>query len=154
MKEIQLSQGFIARVDDADFDWLSQWSWHVLLSSPVAYAKRCELRDGKRCTVLMHREILGFPDAQIDHIDFDGLNNQRANLRTATQSQNCIRKPKIRGLSRFKGVSRAKSKWLAEIFCRGMRHRIGLFVTQEAAALAYNSKAKELFGEFAFLNTL
>src|ERR1017187_7157500 len=97
MKLILLTKGYETIVDYEDYEWLSQWSWRAKIDrkSQTVYAIRGEYqrdsgRDNKiERSVLMHRLIMGDPKGlQIDHRDWNGLNNQRSNLRVATQSQN------------------------------------------------------------------
>lgn len=99
------------------------------------------------------------PGVIIDHIDRNPLNNRRLNLRLATrQENNWNRRPNRNCSSRFKGVgrvnrwTRAKNPWWASIARDGRSHYLGRFLTEEAAARAYDAKARELFGEFAYLN--
>jgi hypothetical protein len=97
MKLIPLTQGKFAMVDDADFDWLNQWNWQANLIKGIWYATR-GIREpkiargiyGKVVRVSMHRVILDLKDRWElgDHLDGNGLNNQRSNLRKATNSQN------------------------------------------------------------------
>lgn len=160
MREIQLTRGKFARVDDDDHEWLSQWSWCAYKPPrkgvQTFYAMRVQrLPDGKKRAVWMHRQILGEPKLDVDHRDLDGLNNQRHNLRESTKSQNKANVRKKPGCSsRFKGVTwhSIGKKWQAKIQCQSKQKHLGLFRTQTAAARAYNTAAKLLFGEFARLN--
>jgi len=149
MRSIPLTRGKVAIVDDADYEFLSQSTWHAWWSGSRWYAL-----DGHRR--YMHRVILGltrFCDKG-DHKDGDGLNNQRCNLRIATNSQNAANS-KLRSTNRsgFRGVvwSVKESKWIAVI---GPNIRIGCFSQREQAAIAYNEEAIKRYGEFAKLNTL
>lgn len=92
-----------------------------------------------------------------DHIDGDGLNNQRLNLRQSTKSQNNMNTNKGQGYSsKYKGVTwdKARKKWKCGIKINGKQIFIGRFIEEDDAALAYNQKASELFGEFSRLNVL
>lgn len=150
-REIPLSRGLVALVDDQDYDrvvaagpWCAVQQWHTF------YAKaHATTPDGRPTTVHMHSLVLGRRGI-IDHRDRDGLNNTRANLRPATQSQN-IGNSKLRSdnTSGFKGVSRAKNRWTAAITCAGLQRRLGYFDTAEEAARAYDQAAIEAWGEFA-----
>lgn len=106
-------------------------------------------------TRVLHRFILqpqkGFV---VDHIDGDRLNNCRGNLRECTQSQNNANVRKYK--NKYKGVcfNKREQKFKAQIMHEGKYHWLGYFETEEAAARAYNEKAKELFGEFAYLNKI
>lgn len=160
MKEIKLSQGKVALVDDEDFEYLNQWKWAAYKSKNSFYAGRAEMKNGKCKTILMHRVILKITEKKIfiDHRDRNGLNNQRYNLREATHKQNQSNAaPLIGKISKYKGVTYnrdkgRKKRWVANIFPNGKTVHIGHFLTEEEAALAYNKKAIEIQGEFAYLN--
>ena len=161
MKEIPLTQGKIALVDDADYEWLNQRKWHAANNHGWGwYAERkgaCD-SNGKRHTILMHRVITGAGlGQQVDHKDRDGLNNQRANLRLCTASQNHANQKRCAGCSsRFKGVTwnKREGKWRARIGVHGERIFLGRFDDEVLAALAYNKAATEHFGEFARPNVI
>jgi hypothetical protein len=163
MKEIKLSQSgrkykgmYVALVDDADYEWLNQFRWTAFISNCTVYAKR--VVDFK--TILLHRVILGLTNNHvgIDHINGDGLDNRRDNLRIATQSQNTRNRKKsklYRGKSTssvYKGVywDKARHKWVAS----SLNVYLGRFVTEKDAARAYNEYAIGHFGEFARLNNV
>lgn len=153
MKIIWLTKGQFTLVDDADFEWLNQWKWYASNKITTFYAQR-----GKD-DIYMHRLILGLEDIKIkcDHIDRNGLNNQRNNLRPATKSQNnCNSKPRKNKTSIFRGVYWCvdKNKWRASITKDNIVYALGNFTNQEAAAIAYNKKAIEFHGEFATLNNV
>lgn len=106
----------------------------------------------------MHRQIMGLPQSRtphVDHRDGNGLNNQRANLRIASVSQNHgnTRKPRS-GRNRFKGVTRSThgKPWQAQLKIAGHHYFLGRFDTEEEAARAYDVAAREHFGEFALAN--
>jgi hypothetical protein len=153
MKEIQLTQGKVALVDDADFEWLNQWKWCAIKQGKLYYA----IRKFKGKNLSMHRFVLGTPKGMLtDHRDHNGLNNQRYNLRFATKAQNTYN-VSSRGHSKYLGVSikqtgRQKGKISAKIQFNRRPTHIGSFPTEIDAARAYDLKAKELFGEFANLN--
>jgi hypothetical protein len=106
MKQIPLTRGKIAFVDDADFEWLNQWKWYASKDRKGKfYARRKVHVMGKKITVQMHREILDpGPGVMTDHRDGSGLNNQRHNLRTCNHQQNNMNRNTTRGASRYKGV--------------------------------------------------
>ncbi len=158
MREIELTQGKKAQVDDEDYEWLSAWKWYAHRSprktGDVWYAQRM---DGRR-TVAMHGELMkriikgNLPPGTLpDHEDGDGLNNQRHNLRLATYQQNQQNK---RGKNKYKGVQ-WKHEWglyQARITVDGEQMYLGYYETAEEAAHAYDRAALEHFGEFAKIN--
>jgi hypothetical protein len=159
MKEIQLTQGKVALVDDCDFEELNQHKWtanrHILKNRLIWYAVRhIRRQDGIRRTLGMHQQILSGV-CEIDHRDGDGLNNRRSNLRPATHSHNQWNRHKSPGhSSRFKGVVRRNKTraWHARItFNREVLH-LGYFSEEEDAAKAYDLAARKNFGEFALTN--
>lgn len=109
MKEIPLNHGYSALVDDEDYDELSRHKWHEYCSNGNYYARRPSPRSWnvKRKPIIMHRIIMGdISGVCYDHIDGNGLNNQKSNLRIATKQQNSWnRKKKKSSLSsKYKGV--------------------------------------------------
>ena len=146
-KEIPLTRGYVAIVDDEDYERLSGFSYYAHISKCTVYARRRSTHAGP--AFYMHKEIL--PGGKVDHRDGDGLNNRRSNLRHATQTQNMQnRRAKRNGTSRFKGVHFYKryGKWMVMV----NQLFVGYFVTEREAALAYNEAAKAKYGEFARLN--
>ena len=160
MKKIELSQGKVALVDDDDYEWLNQWSWHAMNNRGWGwYAVRSSPRvDGKHHAILMHRQITDAqPEQTVDHKDRNGINNRQENLRLCTQSQNLANQKKRAGCSsRYKGVSWCKrdNKWRAKIKVHYKNIHLGLFDDEIEAALSYNDAAAEHFGEFARLNMI
>jgi hypothetical protein len=156
MKEITLTHGKTALVDDADFEHLSQFKWHAAKEGNIWYAVRTASRREGRSSVRMHRLIIGAkPGTRVDHMDCNGLNNQRHNLRLCTHQQNLCNRPATNAnTSGFKGVSWYKryQKWEANIAVNGKKRRIGYFDSLVKAACAYDDAARELHGEFARVN--
>ena len=155
MRTIQLTRGFCATVDDEDYAWLSGLKWHAWVKtrsdgSKLVYAQG---NAGK-----MHRLIAGAPQgAFVDHIDGNGLNNTRANLRLVTAKQNNMnRRGVCAASSQFKGVTwnKAKGKWQAAIRSDGRSKHLGLFSQERDAARAYDCAAVVAFGPFAKPNFL
>lgn len=154
MKQIPLTQGKFAIVDDEDYEWLMQWKWYAAKGTYTYYAAR-----GFPKRILMHRQILGLikgDGKESDHKDHNGLNNRKINLRSCTKSenqhnQNIIRK---KTSSKYKGVCWHKShqKWTAQIVINNKHFCLGLFNNETKAAKAYDKKAKKLFGEFVLTN--
>ena len=156
MALIPLTKGKFAVVDDEDFERLSKFRWSAVNMGGRWYAYRY-MKNGEpnpRRGVPMHREIISTDKMDVDHIDGDGLNNSRANLRPASRAENLWNARKTRGKSRFKGVHfhSQNKKWRATIMANGKKHELGCHGTEEDAALAYNKAAAELFGNFARLN--
>jgi len=163
MEKIKLSQGKFALVDDEDYEWLSQWEWCYhprTKNKELGYAVRSQKRiNGERGSLIrMHRVILNTPeDREADHINGDGLDNQRNNLRICTNGQNQQNQHALQGgASKFKGVcwSKSNKKWVSYITKDQKRTHLGYFNIEEDAAKSYNKAAIELFGEFARLNEI
>lgn len=155
MKTIQLPHGFVALVDDEDYERIACYSWYRIRSGyAVRFTSRKMIPWGRRC-IYMHKEIMGFPDCEVDHRSSDKLNNQKSNLRECSRQQNCSNQQlSVANTSGYKGVYQAllSKRWAARTKFHGKCIHIGTFETPELAAFAYNEKAKELFGEFARLN--
>jgi len=151
-KLVPLSKGKFAVVDAADFEWLSQYKWHVKEHKHTSYAET--QKNGK--LIKMHRLITGAPaHLFVDHRDLNGLNNRRSNLRLCTRAENIHnQRPRKGGTSRYKGVywNKRSRKFVAQISMNGKKTSIGYFHDEIEAAIAYDLKAMELFGEFAYLN--
>jgi hypothetical protein len=155
-KEIPLTRGKIAIVDDEDYEYLSKHKWYAINSG--GYATRAYMEDGKKIVVRMHRLIMNVPeDLVVDHIDGNTLNNQKANLRICTRAENC----RNRGINKnntsgYKGVywNKSKKRWAASIRYNRKRVNCGHYKCEHEAAAAYNLKAIELFGEYAWLNEI
>lgn len=161
MREIPLTQGKVAFVDDQDYDFLMQWKWRAAKTtgSRTCYAARHVMLDGNRySTLYMHRAILAPENGvQVDHINGDGLCNLRSNLRMCTLTENARNKPPFKnGSSKFKGVSWHKNirKWMAKIRCGDNQMHLGYFDSESDAALAYNKMASEIQGDFARINVV
>jgi hypothetical protein len=142
-------------VDDEDFDILNKHKWHIAKNSKTWYAQR-NVYKPKHGMIFLHRQILNIPDGMfIDHIDGNGLNNQKANIRVCTKAENC-RNARIRGdnTSGYKGVSFHKptKKWSASIQADKKQKHIGLFQSPQEAAFAWNIAAKEMHKDYAKLN--
>lgn len=144
MKEIPLTKGFVALVDDEDYDWLMWWKWCY---HSGGYA-RCMGKDKPyRASFFMHRLILNAqPGIQVDHINGDKLDNCRCNLRLVNSLQNNWNRAPNKGnhSSRFRGVSwdKQNQKWLTS------------FHSEIDAAKAWNEAASKYYGEFARLNEI
>lgn len=163
MKQIPLTQGYVATVDDEDYERVSQFKW----TATVARYKDGSVRDvyafrriGGRLSgknVRLHRFILGITslDVDVDHKNHNGLDCTRANLRPCTRSQNSANsRVNPESLSGFKGVTWHKraGKWQVKIKVMQQQTYLGLFESPILAAQAYNEAARKKFGEFALLN--
>ena len=151
MKLIPLKRGYI-QVDDDVYEWANRYSW-------TAHQTRTTVSiqgsiNGEYVT--LSRLIMNAPpDMQVDHVNGDPLDNRRENLRLATNKQNSANKPKREGTSSvYKGVHwhRRDRRWRASIKHNYKSIHLGSFLDEEDAARAYDTKAIELFGEFAITN--
>lgn len=151
MKYIELTQGKRAIVDDADCDMLMQHKWYAVNNNNHWYAStRLRNRGG---IIPMHRLLLDIPQGiECDHINHDGLDNRRSNIRPCTTSQNQQNRLLIFGSSKYKGVSWKRGAWEAGIRKDGKWSYLGRYETEDDAALAYNLYAMTLFKEYACLN--
>lgn len=152
MKIIKLTQNKICQVDDEDFELLSQIKWHANKSRNTFYAKSSEYGP-------MHKFLLSpnNPKIQIDHIDGNGLNNQRSNLRLATNAENAANRGKTTRAnltSKYKGVyyNKKTKKYYASVKKHGKVVFSKSFLLEKDAAIAYNKAALKYHGDFAFLN--
>ncbi len=175
MKEIQLTQGKVALVDDEDYEYLNQWKWHAQKNGSTYYVARTIKKNcGGKVNLFMHRVVNKTPCGLFtDHIDMNGLNNQKTNLRNATKSEN-LKNKESRGESKYKGVHRLvininrfnKKKgtskvytykyWAVEIFDTNGNNRIrlGTFKNEIDAAKKANEGMLKYHGKFARLNII
>ena len=156
MKQIPLTQGKIALVDDEDYERLNRHRWYAQKSRYTYYAVRKSSRkQGKQRTIYMHKEILDIPlGFETDHKNHFGLDNRKANIRSCTRGENQHNRRQQNGASKYKGVTWYKGlrKWQAQIRFDGKTIHLGQFYLEIDAARTYDRKAKELFGEFAHTN--
>jgi len=140
MKEILLTQGKVAFVDDEDFESLNAFKWYAMKNYNTFYAIRSLPAINGQQTILMHREVMNVPDGmQTDHIDRNGLNNQRNNLRVVTRQQNQFNR-------NAKGYcfDKPTQKFRAQIRLNGKQIHLGFFETALEARAAY-LKAKHIY---------
>jgi hypothetical protein len=153
-RQIPLSQGFVAIVDDEDYETVAAHKWSAKAGRRTFYAYRCPTVGGRRETLYLHSFLTGW--SQVDHRDGNGLDCRRDNMRPATYAENGQNRPRRSdNTSGYKGVSwRASgSTWQARITVEGRTCSLGSsFPTPESAAHAYDLAAMELHGEFARLN--
>jgi hypothetical protein len=159
MKTIPLTQGKFAIVDDEDYEELSKHKWFANRDHKYDrwYATRSVWdKNTHKCkSSQMHRVIMKTPvGMHTDHINHDGLDNRKCNLRICSNSQNQCNRLDVRGTSKYKGVhwSTGNRRWIAQIVNNGKKEYIGGFLNEIFAANAYDQKAKEVFGEYACLN--
>ena len=149
---VPLTQGREAIIDVADVPLVEGFNWFASVRKNTVYAQRIDRSSHKRRAVYMHRALMCEPSGlHIDHIDGDGLNNCRHNIRVATSAQNSQNKRlAVCNTSGMKGVSREKTtdKWRAQIVVHGKHVSIGRFATPEAAHDAYCKASARLHGEF------
>lgn len=143
--QIPLSQGYVARVSPEDHERVSAFKWCVLIKKGKPYARRTA------SPRYLHQFVAG--GTWFDHADGDGLNCIRTNLRPCNKRQNAQNKARSSASRNpYKGIEPRGKRWRAYIYDDDHRIRLGTFDTPELAALAYDAKARELFGEFARLN--
>ncbi len=150
VRYIPLTQGKVAIVDADDYPSLIRFKWCASRNSRIFYA----LATINHRNMPMHRFIMNPPaDMVVDHINHNGLDNRRSNLRVCTTTQNIRNSLPNKG-KKYKGVSfiKAKKRFRASIRYQGNRSIIGSFKDEVTAAKAYDKKAKELFKEYAYLN--
>lgn len=149
---VTLTQGYVAVIDAEDAPQVGKWNWYAWKTDRRVYAIRTCRSGGKQRTVLLHRSIMGETDGlEVDHLDGDGLNNRRGNLRLATKSQNQMNARKRKtSAAKFKGVTfeGRRQKWVTRICKNGAITHLGYFKCQTAAAVAYAKASRELHGEF------
>jgi len=156
LKAIKTRYGQEILVDDEDYDSTVKYRWKVKQSGNTCYA----VRNSNKKEIRLHRVIANAKKGEIvDHIDGNGLNNQKSNLRICTQAQNQFNRKKVLGKSKYKGVynwhsknKNPKSYWVAHIRKDGEMYSLGCFRDQEQAAIAYDQAASILFKDFATIN--
>lgn len=156
-KHIPLTKGKFAIVDDGDYEAIKRFKWRITGNGRKVYAVRSK-RIGflRRKNEYLHRVIMNAQDGeQIDHIDGNGLNCTRTNMRKATHSENLRNRgaPKD-NTSGYKGVSFRLGRWRAQIVVNDKQIYLGTFDTPEQAAKAYNEAAVKHHGKFAHINDL
>jgi hypothetical protein len=156
MKEIPLTKGYVALIDDEDLDRVSRYKWYAHTTKSGVYAVTRVKIEGEWIDLKLHRLIMRAPYGEhVDHADGDTLNNQKSNLRFCTMAQNQYnQRPGLRGSLPYKGVNFHKrvGKYVARIGVGNRRISLGVYDTAEEAAAAYNSAARAFHGEFARLN--
>jgi len=153
MQQIPLSKGHFATIDDDDYPLVSQFKWTYDNGYVV---RKVTIAPKRYKKILLHRFLVNaLPGQMVDHADGNGLNNSRTNLRLCNGSQNnANRKVQQQRRSKYKGVRKSThaNTWFATIGYRNKSIFLGCFKTEEEAAVAYDQKKKELYGEFAHTN--
>ena len=156
MNIITLSKGYVALVDEEDYEDVSRFKWSACEKGHTVYARRSIRSGGKFYSIYLHRYLMSLSclGKHIDHIDGNGLNNRRENLRLCTNKENQRNRRSLCGSSEYKGVAwhNRTKKWQARIKVDGVDVYLGVHEEEEAAARAYDKAAKKHFGEFANLN--
>lgn len=145
-----------ALIDEDDEEAVRKYSWVRAERSGIVYAQRRWVADGKQRSQYLHTYLTGF--ALVDHVNHDGLDNRRANLRESDRRgniRNCRKRSSAKGVpctSQYKGVAARRKKWVAGITVLGKHLYLGIFDNEEDAARVYDRAARQHFGEFACLN--
>ena len=164
-REIKLSgdNNLFTIVDEDDYRTLRLWDykWFRIIGRTTTYV--ASKKNGK--TIYLHRLIMGLQNAPgsvyVDHIDHNGLNNYKTNLRATDNTgnqRNAHKRISARNSSTYKGITRhpdnKMNPWMARIYLSGKRKYLGCYKTEEEAALSYNKAAIEYFGDMAYLNII
>lgn len=152
---VPLTKGMHALIDAGDLELVRPYRWHAQVARNTAYATTGNGQNNNP-RIRMHRLIVGPGTGEPDHINGDGLDNRRCNLRLLTHQQNLRRAKQVHpgSTSRFRGVawSRGKQRWVVHIKVDGRSRFVGYFYDEVEAALAYDRAARVYHGEFCVLN--
>jgi hypothetical protein len=165
-RELLMAGGLVALIDDGDVDLVRAhngraYKWSGRRDCNAIYVQAWQYREGGRKKITLHQLLLNAPrGTKIDHINGNGLDNRRANLRLCTNAQNSANQRKQttrkgkRTYSEFKGVSWRKddNRWTAQVGVAYHLYHLGFYSSETEAALAYNKAATFCFGPFAKLN--
>jgi hypothetical protein len=158
-RRIPLTQGKYAIVDPEDYERLSKYKWQVRKEARTFYATRSKPREKgkKRKYISMHRDVLPVPEGMfVDHINHNGLDNRKANLRPATPAQNALnrRSRKNKKFTEYKGITwnKQNKKWVVRIKHNDKRMFLGCFDDEVEAAKAYDRAARKYQGRYAAVN--
>jgi hypothetical protein len=159
VSEIILTNGLVTLVEEQDSLFFNQWSWNPLYCKNTIYSYRTTGPRGQATAIMLHREIIERTGIILgsSRVDHNGLNNLRSNLRIASDTENARNKRIYsNNTSGYKGViwSKTRNNWVARITYNGEKINLGHYKLAISAAIAYNHHAKQLFGEFAWLNEI
>jgi hypothetical protein len=157
--KLYLQPGIMTTIDTKNIDRISKYRWHAKWDDK-GHWYRVFSKDCLGKPIILSRLIMNFPDGLlVDHINRDPLDNRESNLRICTVSENSRNRSKKNDkyYSIYKGVTyqkdcKRKKPWLARIVVHDRTHNLGYFESEVDAANAYNIKAIELFGDYAYLN--
>ena len=156
MKEIKLTQGKFAQVDDSDFEYLNQFKWQAAKDKNTFYAVRTigQKKGETKRRISLHRIIMNTPERlEVDHIDHNGLNCQKSNLRNCTHLENGKNLMRINGACKFKGVHINRCKYItAHIRVNNKSLHLGTFKNEHDAAIAYDNASIKYYGEYGLTN--
>jgi hypothetical protein len=146
-------------IDSDDYNRVRSHTWMVKVSASGKPYAKCYIgslkRGGNRWQIYLHSLVTSFEYEITDHINRITSDNRKVNLRGATNTQNIVNKGPV-GWVKYKGVSKPKTynKYVAIIYANNKSFKIGAYDTAEEAALAYNKKSKEIYGEFGYQNQI
>lgn len=156
MKTIELTRGQCTAVDDDDYEWVSKVKWYARKNGSTYYACRNKMTDVGQRVFFLHNYIVSHAKGlYVDHINGDGLDNRKSNLRICTFSQNLCNKARYKNnTSGYKGVSwnNHAKRWECQIRHGGVKDFLGYFDDPVEAAQTYDAAAIAFFGEFAKTN--
>ena len=145
MRELVLKQGEVVLIDDEDYELVSGHTWHCSRQPNTCYAKTWPSRTlGKRLPIAMHRLIMNAPPGvEVDHINGNGLDNRKENLRLCSHKENS--QNKHRRMPGNKGVSwhSRDKKWVAQFWKNGIKYHVGYFTSEDEAVIAYNKAVND-----------
>lgn len=156
-REIGLTRGFFATVSEVDYEHLSRYKWHAVTINKKTYARRSFALEGKIRGVYMHRQIMSDSLAGnlvVDHINGNGLDNTRENLRAVTPAQNASNNLAFTSALKMRGVYKQANGFTARVRHAGVIHYLGFYKTANEAAFMVNQKLDELRQGFGARNLI